>query len=194
MSQSYMNPSVDANSYGSPMDQAIDQQNQQNRQDNDALYLSSGKTSDTTGGGRTLNIPKTLPPNKVPGPSYNGAVTIGDACQGGHCAIPVTPTVENLIHHNLNSANPPPGATVNYPGTDRLGNNQISMPDIYAYTGTENNPGPFNIQCNNFQCGSIQCGGDRESPFQYITHPDTRRVYNINSKKGNKILMKYLRQ
>lgn len=186
MSQAYMNPSIDADSHGSPMDQAINLHNEQQNKDNSAFYLSSGM-SPQNGGGRTLNIPKSLPPNKLPGPSYNGAVTIGEACQGGHCSIPVTPTVENLIHNNLQSANPPPGATLNYPGTNRLGNNQINMPGIHTYSGTENNPGPFNIQCS-----SMQCGGST-SPFNYITHPDTKKVYHISSKKGKSIIKKYLK-
>ena len=183
MSQSYMNPSIVADSHGSPMDQAIRQHEQQQQQDNAKLYSSNGKNPPATGGGRTLNIPKTLPPNEVPGPSYNGAVTIGEPCQGGHCSIHVTPTVNNLINNNLKSANPPPGATINYPGTNRLGNNHIEMSGIQSYSGTENNPGPFNIQC-----------GAGYSPFQYITDPNTFKQYNIRSKKGHKILTNYLRQ
>lgn len=181
MPQSYMNPQIDADSYGSPMDQSIQQQNEQQQSDNKALYLSNGKNSKTSGGGRTLNIPKTLPVNQVPGPSYNGAVTIGELCQGGHCSIPVTPLDSNLIHNNLRSANPPPGATINYPGTNRLGNNHLEMPGIQNYIGTEENPGPFNIQC-----------GAGKSAFQYIIHPRTRKHYHIHSSKGRKLLNMYL--
>lgn len=149
--------------------------------ENNARYLSSGKVAKTSGGGRTLNVPKTLPPNTVPGPSYNGAVTIGEPCQGGHCSIPVTPLDSNLIHNNLRSANPPPGATINYPGTNRLGNNHLEMPGIKQYVGTEANPGPFNIQC-----------GAGNPLYQYIIHPRTRKHYHIHSSKGRKILDKYL--
>ena len=39
----------------------------------------------------------------------------------------------NLIHNNLKSANPSPGATVQYVGTERLGNNYVSMPGVQWY-------------------------------------------------------------
>lgn len=182
MSTAYMNPTVNSNAYGSPMDQAIRQQDNQQTKSNQALNAASGKNSPTTGGGRTLNIPKVLPPNQVPGPSYNGAVTIGEPCVGGHCSIPVTPQVSNMIHNNLLSADPPPGANINYPGTDRLGNNSIQMPGIQDYAGTENNPGPFDIQCG---------AGDKRA-FQYIIHPKTRKSYHISSKMGRKIINNYL--
>ena len=39
MSQSYMNPSIDADSHGSPMDQAINQHNEQQAQDNLIMVL-----------------------------------------------------------------------------------------------------------------------------------------------------------
>jgi hypothetical protein len=184
--QAYMNPSIEADSHGSPMEQAINQYNEQQNNENNALYLSSGM-SHQSGGGRTLNIPKYLPTNKIPGPSYNGAVTIGEVCQGVHCSIPVTPTSENLIHNNLQSANPPPGATLNYPGTNRFGNNQINMPGVHTYSGTENNPGPFNIHCSNMQHGGSV------SLFKYITHPETKKVYHIRSKKGKSIIKKYMK-
>ena len=175
-----MNPEIDANLNGSPMEQAIRQQDMDVEFANQNRYLSCGKQI-TSGGGRTLNIPKLLPPNQVPGPSYNGAVTIGEACQGGHCSIPVTPLDSNLIHNNLLSANPPPGANINYPGVNRLGNNHLEMPGIHAYVGTEENPGPFNIQC-----------GAGNSKFKYITHPLTNKQYPIHSSRGWKILTRYL--
>ena len=99
------------------------------------------------GSGRTINVPKTHPTNSVPGPSFNGAVTIGETCIGSHCAMPVEPTATNMINNNLNSANPPPGANVHYPGTDRLGNSSLSMPGINNYIGTQLNHGPHRIQC-----------------------------------------------
>lgn len=92
------------------------------------------------GGGRTLDIP--LPDGNIPGPSYNSAITIGEACAGSHCAIPVTPSVDNMMN-NLNSS--VPGANLNYPGTMRMGNNAFSMPGISPYTGTELNSGPFSM-------------------------------------------------
>ena len=190
MPQAFMDPTIDADAHGSPMDQSIRQLEAQQASDNQLLDLSSGRAPEDgqIAGGRTLNIPKTTPHHKLPGPSYNGAVTIGEPCQGGHCSLPVTPSDSNLIHNNLRSANPPPGATVNYPGTNRLGNNSLKMPGIDNYTGTESNPGPFNIKC-----ASFQCGGDRDSnPFQYIIHPLTRKRYDVTSRKGIHLLNKYL--
>lgn len=59
-------------------------------------------------------------------------------------AIPVTPTMSNYIHHNLRSANPPPGATEQFVGGDRLGNNYAPMPGTYWYNPT-NNLGNYNM-------------------------------------------------
>ena len=53
------------------------------------------------GSGRTINVPKIADTSTVPGPSFNGAVTIGEPCVGGHCAVPATPTTTNMIHNNL---------------------------------------------------------------------------------------------
>jgi hypothetical protein len=47
--------------------------------------------------------------------------------------IPVIPSDTNLIHNNLRSANPPPGATQQYVSTDRLGNNYAPMIGVYWY-------------------------------------------------------------
>ena len=87
-----------------------------------------------------------------------------------------------MIHNNLLSADPPPGGNINYPGTDRLGNNSIEMPGIQDYAGTENNPGPFDIQC----------GAGNNDVFQYISHPKTRKKYHISSKMGKRIINNYL--
>ena len=50
----------------------------------------------------------------------------------------------NYVHHNLRSANPPPGATEQYVGTDRLGNNYVSMPGTYWFN-PEDRPNMFRI-------------------------------------------------
>ena len=65
------------------------------------------------------------PPLPNAGLSYPGA----PVCSGGHCAIPVQPTV-SAYSRNLMSANPPPVAALQYPGTVRLGNNTQNMPGI----------------------------------------------------------------
>jgi len=100
------------------------------------------------GCGRTINIP--LPDGSVPGPSFNSAVTVGEACVGSHCAVPVTPTTDGMMA-NLNSG--VPGANINYPGTERMGNSSFNMAGIGPYTGTQLNNGPFSML--------TQAGGSR---------------------------------
>lgn len=181
MNNSYLNPEVDADSYGSPMDQAIRENNQNQKADADNYYSVMGNPM--KGGGRTLNIPKNPISNKIPDASFNGAVTSGAPCVGAHCSIPVKPSVNNMIHNNLsNGNNIPPYANVNYPGNYRLGNNWYKMTGIDNYIGSEMNPGPF-------QMDTIQSGGGL---YKYIYHPITQKKYNIYSVKGKRILKKYL--
>ena len=85
-----------------------------------------------------------IPPEKrwkenqqAPPPTHNAGLYTGPAFNGSWGNIPVTPTTTNMIHNNLQSANPPPGATSQYPGTDRSGNNYIAMPGISWYTPTD---------------------------------------------------------
>lgn len=61
-------------------------------------------------------------------------------------AIPVIPDVDYMIHENLRSANPPPGAVYQYPGNIRPGNNFQTFPGLTSYYGTESF-GPFNFMC-----------------------------------------------
>ena len=66
---------------------------------------------------------------------------------GEYASIHVTPTATNMINNNLLSADPPPGATEQYPGTNRLGNNYIAMPGVYWYSDTHQiNKGPYSIK------------------------------------------------
>jgi hypothetical protein len=52
-----------------------------------------------------------------------------------------------MINNNLRSANPPPMATEQYPGTNRLGNNYIAMPGVYWYSDTHPvNKGPYTMK------------------------------------------------
>ena len=60
---------------------------------------------------------------RAPPPVPNGGLFGGPQAMGEYASIHVTPTATNMIHNNLRSANPPPGATEQYPGTNRLGNN-----------------------------------------------------------------------
>ena len=80
----------------------------------------------------------------APEPVPNGGIFGGPQAQGPYASIHVTPTATNLINKNLRSANPPPGATVQYPGTNRHGNNYIPMPGVYWYNDTHPiNKGPY---------------------------------------------------
>ena len=84
---------------------------------------------------------------KAPIPQYQGGIYTGPQAFGPWGVIPVTPITSNMINNNLNSSSPPPGATVQYPGTDHLGNNFSSMPEVKWYNNTTSmNPGPFRIK------------------------------------------------
>lgn len=78
----------------------------------------------------------TIPPSLPNGGLYNAQQV--SAPWG---SIPVVPTDSNIIHLNLRSANPPPGATEQYVSTNRLGNNYTSKTGVYAY----NPPGANNM-------------------------------------------------
>ncbi len=84
-----------------------------------------------------------------PQPSRNGGLFTGPEPPKGSpwAAIPVTPDTDYLIHVNLKSANPPPGATNQYPGNIRPGNNFQSFPGLSPYMGTDGF-GPFNFMCS----------------------------------------------
>ena len=155
-------PTTDANdSSASPGDQANDAINKDSAKSLALINLTEGRKSNINlsqlggkvkrknknkkGGGRTINVPKNLPVGQIPGPSFNGALTIGEKCVGGHCAIPVDPLTSNFTNSNLKSANPPLKATFHYQGTNRLGNSQLKMPGVEQYVGTKINHGLFNI-------------------------------------------------
>ena len=70
---------------------------------------------------------------KVPPAKPNGGIYGGPQSKNPWANIPVAPTSMNLTHHNLRSANPPPGATEQYQGTDRLGNSYVAMPGTYWF-------------------------------------------------------------
>ena len=82
-----------------------------------------------------------------PSPINGGVYLAPQASPKPWLPIPVTPTTTNYIHNNLKSANPPPGAMEQYPGTNRPGNNYISMPGIYWYENTNKiNTGPYKMK------------------------------------------------
>jgi hypothetical protein len=74
---------------------------------------------------------------KVPPSKPNGGIYGGPQSKNPWANIPVTPTSMNLTHHNLRSANPPPGATEQYQGNDRLGNNYVAMPGTYWFNPSD---------------------------------------------------------
>jgi hypothetical protein len=76
----------------------------------------------------------------------NGGLYGGPQVNHPWMPINVIPTATNLTYNNLRSANPPPGATTQFIGTIRQGNNYIAMPEVKAYTDSHPvNCGPFNI-------------------------------------------------
>ena len=70
---------------------------------------------------------------EIPASAPNGGLYGGEQSTKPWANIPVIPSDANLIHYNLRSANPPPGATEQYVGTDRLGNNYAPMINVYWY-------------------------------------------------------------
>ena len=88
------------------------------------------------------------PASSAPPAPVNGGLYSGEAAKGPWGSIPVTPTTSNYINNNLKSANPPPGATEQYPGNPRLGNNHQGMNGVKWYSDTlESNQGPFALKC-----------------------------------------------
>lgn len=67
-----------------------------------------------------------------PPPTLNGGWFTGEpyAPDAPWRTINVTPDVAFLVHRNLRSADPPPGAVFHYPGSFRPGNNAQSMPGV----------------------------------------------------------------
>lgn len=136
----------------------------------------SYKNSSKKGGSYQENIPVTTksdvpetlqwnnPNQQAPEPQYQGGIYTGPQAYGPWGVIPVTPTTSNMIHNNLESASPPPGGNVQYPGTNHLGNNYSSYPGISWYNNTTDfNPGPFRIKgttCSNIK---QQHGGKKKT-------------------------------
>ena len=112
---------------------------------NDNSYLNMGycpfmEISGTKGTYQTLTEGLVAPekrdfdPNTaIPEGLPNGGLYGGPQSTEPWANIPITPSGTNLIHYNLRSANPPPGATEQYIGTDRIGNNYNPMIGVYWY-------------------------------------------------------------
>merc|ERR1711907_165732 len=136
----------------------------------------------------TSNVPASnqwsSPYISSPPPSYNGGLyganigqdpltATGPQFDGPWGNIPVTPTTTNMINKNLVSATPPPGATTQYIGTNRQGNNFTAMPGINWYNTTlDSNPGPFNLKGPNGQKG----GKKSKKKTKYIRKSKNKSV------------------
>lgn len=101
------------------------QPSEANRLNGDYTTVESGSVPPEQ---RSTGPNSTMPQAKVHGGLY-------DAPETTHPwnSIRVTPTMTNYIHYNLRSARPPPGATEQYVGTERLGNNYAPMPGTYWF-------------------------------------------------------------
>jgi|APSaa5957512535_1039671.scaffolds.fasta_scaffold80358_2 hypothetical protein len=83
----------------------------------------------------------------MPKPQVNGGLYGGPQVDHPWMPLSTVPTETNYIHHQLLSANPPPGATEQYVGNIREGNNYVSKVGVYKYNNTSKlNCGPFDIE------------------------------------------------
>jgi len=96
-----------------------------NRLDGDYTTVETGPVTPSQ---RSTDANTAMPPAPVHGGLYNAPET-----KNPWNAIAVTPTMTNYIQFNLRSANPPPGATEQYVGTERPGNNYAPMPGTYWF-------------------------------------------------------------
>merc|ERR1711907_187666 len=156
----------------------------------------------------TSNVPASnqwsSPYISSPPPSYNGGLygasigqdpltANGPQFNGPWGNIPVTPTTTNMVNKNLVSAEPPPGATEQYIGTNRQGNNFTAMPGINWYNTTNaSNPGPFNLKGpTNLKGGKKKSYKKRKSAKQlkgglslYSSNMDCGAPFHPTWKKG----------
>jgi hypothetical protein len=83
----------------------------------------------------------------IPDPLPNGGLYNAPQSTGAWANIPVIPSELNLIHFNLRSAHPPPGATEQYAGTERPGNNHAPMIGVYWYNKDNAMQGMYRMHC-----------------------------------------------
>ena len=99
------------------------------------------------------------PPRKLNGGLYTGEPFKKDSL---HANFPVIPDTGYMIHYNLRSANPPPGAIYQYPGNIRPGNNFQHMIGIgknekYNIAGNEQVCYKGDNQIENENCKCVKC-------------------------------------
>lgn len=134
--------------------------------------------------GAPFDVPSNVPPAQqasspttaMPPPPYNAGLYTGKPFGGAWGNLPVTPTATAYTNQNLRSANPPPGATVNYPtgATHRPGNSYSAMVGVnhYAKGGT----GPNTIQCTPCHTSKQTAGGKRRRRRRNASRRSKRRV------------------
>jgi hypothetical protein len=85
----------------------------------------------------------------IPPRSINGGWFTGEQFPKGapYGSTPVIPDTGYLIHYNLRSANPPPDAIFQYPGTERPGNNTAVYPGVDKV-----GDGKYGLACNKASC------------------------------------------
>lgn len=80
-----------------------------------------------------------------PRPSLNGGLYTGEAFNGPHGNVPVTPDTTTYLNENL-PADAPTAARYMYPPT-RTGNSRVEWRGLKPWEGTPKNWGPHNIYC-----------------------------------------------
>lgn len=113
-----------------------------------------------------MNQQKHIPP---PEPSLNGGLYTGTSFTPGAPwgNLPVTPDAGYMTHYNLRTANPPPGAIYQYPGSNRPGNSFTHMIGIQKYKDDR-----FNIYCTDDTEKSIvsNLGGDNNNNARFTKY------------------------
>lgn len=96
-----------------------------------------------------------------PPPSLNGGLYTGEpfAENAPYANFPAIPDTGYLIHYNLRSANPPPDAITQYPGTNRPGNNYQKMPGVTKQSEI------YNLYCNT---GHVESKQSRLTKYFYL--------------------------
>ena len=95
-----------------------------------------------------------IPPRALNGGLYTGEPFAKDAPWAN---VPVVPDVTYMIHHNLRSAKPPPGALVHYPGTVRPGNNEPLYEGVQRVAGWNHHCATPETQMASRGCACKKC-------------------------------------
>ena len=92
---------------------------------------------------RANNSQTAMPPSSI-----NGGLYSGPENNAPWMPIKVVPTTTYFMQNLLRNCDPPPppGATEQYPGDNRLGNNYTAMPGVNWFNSSYNNNGPYNIK------------------------------------------------